>query len=101
MYWNRVLCEIMCICKCGMISAAHAGRRFTAFLLYVQGFDENMRTVLKQQYPADLFPQLMDTCRGVLVDLANAWPNQTQVPKRNLAMFLNVWWGWVKEWVKE
>ncbi len=55
-----------------------------------------MRTVLKQQYPADLFPQLMDTCRGVLVDLANAWPNQLQVPRSNLAMFLNVCvWGGV------
>lgn len=71
--------------RCGL-----CGCHSTTTLSPTQGFDENMRSVLKQQYPADLFPQLMEASKGVMQDLAIAWPNGDMVPKRNLSTFLHV-----------
>lgn len=75
----------------GCCSTALLGCCFCTYnLLSLQGFDENMRSVLKQQYPADLFPQLMEASKGVMQDLCIAWPNGDMVPKRNLSTFLHV-----------
>ena len=36
------------------------------FLIGVQGFDENMMAMLKQQYPARLMPQLVQSSQDTL-----------------------------------
>lgn len=41
---------------------------------------QNMLAMLKQQYPADIMPDLAQQTQGCLQDMADAFPDGRQVP---------------------
>lgn len=45
---------------------------------------QNMLEMLKQQYPAQMMPELARQTQGSLEDMLGAFPNRTHVPKAHL-----------------
>ncbi|EIE24279.1 hypothetical protein COCSUDRAFT_41535 [Coccomyxa subellipsoidea C-169] len=58
-------------------------------LSFLDGFDENMLNLLKQQYPSQLMPQLAETSQGALEAAAAAFPSKRRVDESNLQLFVN------------
>ncbi|CAL8462165.1 g1696 [Coccomyxa elongata] len=58
-------------------------------LSFLDGFDENMLNLLKQQYPSQLMPQLAEHSQGALDAAAAAFPSSPRVDKTNLQLLVN------------
>lgn len=60
---------------------------WTLHLTFQEGFDENMMAMLKQQYPARLMPQLVQSSQATLQDMLDAFPNEDRVKDSNMRQF--------------
>ena len=60
----------------------------TAQPLTAHGFLQNMMSMLHQQYPKELMPQLFEASQGALVDMLNAFPNEPGALTVNLHTFV-------------
>ncbi|BDA46028.1 hypothetical protein COCOBI_08-1200 [Coccomyxa sp. Obi] len=58
-------------------------------LSFLDGFDENMLNLLKQQYPSQLMPQLAQHSQGAIEAAAAAFPSKPRVDETSLQLLVN------------
>lgn len=71
------------------IAAARiGGRQRQPEVLRVQGFDGDVLAVLQRRFPAEMMDNLQSFSHGALLDIKEAFPDDTILPNSNLWKFL-------------